>query len=106
VGRTSKKRGRPSGGGSTPCPECGELLSLDRSFCRACGYEVALDDASAAGEGLDLPQGYGKGDPSGFEYDEFLESEGLRPPSRRRIPLIWVLVALALVLAFLFGWVI
>ena len=54
---------------------------------------------------VELPQGYGGDDPGGFDYDEFLESEGLVAPHRRKGKrLLWTVVAAVLVIAFVLAY--
>jgi hypothetical protein len=93
------------------CPECGEPLVANGTYCRACGLDVAAVEKDERDGGLgdvDLPQGYGGGDdPSGFDYDEFLASEGLVSPVRRKGKrLFWTIVAIVALAAFVMAFVI
>lgn len=87
-----------------PCPECGEPLAVGNTYCRECGFDAAAaaaDDAATGGFGeVELPEGYGG--ENEFDYDEFLESEGLVSPVRRRGKrLLWTIVAIVALAAFL-----
>lgn len=93
------------------CPECGEPLVAGGTYCRECGLDVAAVDADEAAGGfsdVELPEGYGKDDPSGFDYDEFLASEGLGSPFRRKRGkrLLFTIVALLAAAALLFGYLV
>ena len=99
---------RPSRPRRAQCPECGEPLGGDGTYCRACGLDVAAveaDERSGGFADVELPQGYGGDDPGGFDYDEFLESEGLVGPHRRKGKrLLWTIVAVVLVVAFILAY--
>lgn len=82
----------------TDCPECGEggLIRKGR-FCRACGWDADLVDASedeAYLDGVDLPQGYTRNGSEDEEYEPTLEAERLDG----RSPLRWLVAVIALVL--------
>jgi len=99
---------RPSRPRRKACPECGEPLGGDGTYCRACGLDVAAveaDERSGGSSDVELPRGYGGDDPSGFDYDDFLASEGLVGPHRRTGKrLFWTIVAVVLVVAFLLAY--
>jgi len=81
-----------------PCPECGEPLSAGGTFCRACGFDAAAAEAGEEGE---------------FDYDDFLDSEGLAGPAGgggrgrgREKKLFWTAVAIVVLAAFILVFVI
>lgn len=81
------------------CPQCGAEVPRKALACPECGsdYETGWSEEATA-QRLDLPD-------DNFDYDEFVKKEfgeekkEIRP---RGIPMIWWIVAIALLLALLF----
>ena len=81
------------------CPNCGAEVPPNARSCPECGSDEETgwsDEAYASG--LDLPD-----DP--FDYDEFTKREfGGKSPIPRGLRWWWWLVAIALLISFLFLW--
>ncbi len=80
---------------SFACPVCGEVVPARAKACPECGACDKSGWRGDAGDGLDLPD-------DDFDYDAFLESEGLRPP-RKAAPSksLWAITAAILLVALL-----
>ena len=86
-----------------PCPDCDAPLKAPGRHCKVCGYDADLEEALAedaiVGESAAPP-----GEPESFDYDRFLEQEGLGRTSTARIVSISLgaaIVLIALLLAAL-----
>lgn len=77
-----------------PCPECGKPLALAGRFCKACGWDADLEESEDGYlDGVDVPQGYGP------DEDEEARPRG----SGRRV--LWVLTAIAVLVSFVYVFV-
>ena len=81
------------------CPNCGAEVPPQAKVCPECGSDERTgwsEEARVAG--LDLPD-------QDFNYDEFVKSEfGDKKPVSRGIHWLWWVVAVLLLLAFVFAW--
>ncbi len=80
------------------CPNCGADLPANAKVCRECGSDEETGwSEQARSDGLGLPD-------EDFDHDDFVKREfGEATPVPRGIHWIWWLVALALVVFFLFA---
>jgi hypothetical protein len=81
------------------CPNCGADVPPNAKACPECGSDeqTGWSDETHT-DGLDLPE-------EKFDYDEFVQREfGGKSPVPRGLHWIWWLVAIGLVLAFVFFW--
>lgn len=82
------------------CPNCGAEVPPHAKACPECGSDEQTGwSEAAASDGLDLPE-------EQFDYEHYLKKEfGSESPVPEGIPWFWWLVAVALLLAILFFWV-
>ncbi len=81
--------------GSFSCPNCGEEVPAGAKACPGCGADENTGwSENAAYDGVDLP------DENEFDYQKFLEREGMAPPKRSPRRLAVLLVTALLLLAF------
>ena len=83
------------------CPHCGADIPPGARLCPECGADeqTGWSDEARVG-GLDLPD-------QEFDYDEFVQREfGKQSPVPRGIHWFWWLVALVLIIAFVFFFVV
>ncbi|MEO8351357.1 MAG: hypothetical protein ABI680_06470, partial [Chthoniobacteraceae bacterium] len=88
-----REEGMKSPRSNFDCPVCGETVPAQAKACPACG---ACDKSGWSGDasgGLDLPD-------DDFDYDAFLESEGLGRKAPAAIKL-WAITAAILLVALL-----
>jgi uncharacterized membrane protein YvbJ len=76
------------------CPHCGAEIRDDARFCRDCG--------SSDADGWQDEYGDDVGDDD-FDYEEFVEENFSGRATNTRTRPLWRLVAVVLLLAFLFG---
>jgi hypothetical protein len=80
------------------CPNCGAEVPVKAKACPECGSDEQTGWAEdASNGGLDLPD-------EKFDYDEFVEKEFGSKPVPRGIHWFWWVVAIILVVGFLFFW--
>jgi sarcosine oxidase delta subunit len=79
---------------TVPCPHCGEEIRADAKFCQHCG--------SSDADGWRDESGDDAGDDD-FDYDEFVEENFSGRATNTKTRPLWRLVAVVLLLAFLFG---
>jgi hypothetical protein len=80
------------------CPNCGADLPANAKVCRECGSDEETGwSEQTRSDGLGLPD-------EDFDHDDFVKREfGEGKPVPRGIHWLWWLVALALVILFLFA---
>jgi uncharacterized membrane protein YvbJ len=82
------------------CPNCGAEVPPKAKACPECGSDEETgwsEEASASG--LDLPE-------EKFSYDDFIKREfGTKSPVPRGIGWLWWIVAVTVLLLFLYLWV-
>jgi len=78
-----------------PCPACGEDVPSGAKVCPACGADETTGwSEQTIYDGTDIPV------EAEFDYDKFLEKEGLAKPKRSRKELAWLVVTLLVLAAF------
>ncbi|MSR64527.1 MAG: hypothetical protein EXS18_01960 [Verrucomicrobiae bacterium] len=80
--------------GSFSCPACGEQVPAGARSCPECGS----DEKTGWSEGT-VYDATDISDEKSFDYDRFLEKEGLTKPSRSRGQRIWLVVTAVVILA-------
>lgn len=79
------------------CPVCGEEVPPNAKACPECGAcEKSGWSEDRHQDGLDLP-----GDDEDFDYDKFLEEELGASGRRKGVPLLWWVIAVIVLFAFL-----
>ena len=81
------------------CPHCGAEVPPKARVCPECGSDAQTGwSQQAEGDGLDLPD-------EEFDYDKFVDREfGSAKPVPDGIHWFWWIVAIVLLIAFLFLW--
>jgi hypothetical protein len=80
------------------CANCGAAIPRNATACPECGADEETGWSDAATEGLDLPD-------ENFDYQDFVkrEFEGGKNPLPRGIHWIWWVIAILLLIAFVWG---
>jgi hypothetical protein len=87
---------------TVPCPHCGEEIRADAKFCQHCGSSDADGWRDEYGDDAGDDAGDDVGDDD-FDYEEFVEENFAGRATNTRTRPLWRLVAVVLLLAFLFG---
>ena len=87
------------GGGIFACPVCGEEIYDGMLACPECGAD---DNSGWSGEVFSEPDFDAPGE---FDYDRFVEEEFGTPRKKSGKELMWAVVAIVLIVAFL-AWMI
>jgi hypothetical protein len=76
------------------CPTCGADVPANARACPECGADEETGwSAKARYDELGIPD-------DSFNYDEFVKSEFEGGRSKRRMPILWVIAAILIILSF------
>jgi len=79
------------------CPVCGEEVPPNAKACPECGAcDKSGWSSDRHADGLDLPE-----EEDEFDYDKFLGEEFGQGPRRTGVPVLWWIIAVIVLFAFL-----